>query len=75
VSGCFRYNKSRDAHVLRLVGTRLGPVLRNRPPIDSAAAQLEWSDSMDELAARRRTGRFVRDPERAGDVSQDLIEH
>jgi hypothetical protein len=61
--------------VLRLVGNHLGPVLRNRPPIDSAAAQIEWSDSMDQLAARRRTGRFARDPERAGNVSPDLIEH
>jgi hypothetical protein len=50
-------------------------VLRNRPPIDSAAAQIEWSDSMDALAARRRTGRFARDPEPAGDTSPDLIEH
>jgi hypothetical protein len=50
-------------------------VLRNRPPIDSAAAQIEWSDSMDELAARRKTGRFVRDPQGAETVSQDLIEH
>jgi hypothetical protein len=74
VSGCFRYDSARDAHVLRLVGTRFGPVLRNRPPIDSAAAQLEWSGSMEELAARRRTGRFARDPDRAADVSQDLIE-
>lgn len=75
MTGCFRYDRARDAHVLRLVGTRFGPVLRNRPPIDSAAAQIEWSDSMEDLAARRRTGRFVRDPDRAGDVPQDLIEH
>ncbi len=60
--------------MLRLVGTRIGPVLRSRPPIDSTAAQIKWSDSMDNLAARRKTGRFVRDPERAGDVSRDLIE-
>jgi hypothetical protein len=61
--------------VLRVVGSHLGPVLRSRPPIDSAAAQIEWSGSMDELAERRRTGRFTRDPERAGTISQDLIEH
>jgi len=62
--------------VLRLVGSRIGPVLRNRPPIDSAAAQIEWSGSMDELAALRKpTGRFMRDPDRAGQASQDLIEH
>jgi len=39
--------------VLRLVGNRFGPVLRSRPPIDSAAAQIEWSESMDRLAERR----------------------
>ena len=53
----------------------MGPVLRKGPPVDSAAAQLEWSDSMDALAARRKTGRFVRDPEPAGDSSPNLIEH
>jgi hypothetical protein len=40
-------------------------VLRSRAPIDSAAAQMEWSESMDELAARRKPGRFVRDSQGA----------
>ena len=71
----FRYDKARDALVLRVVGNHVGPVLRKGPPVDSAAAQLEWSDSMDALAARRKTGRFVRDPEPAGDSSPNLIEH
>jgi hypothetical protein len=39
--------------VLRLVGNRVGPVLRSRPPVDSAAAQIEWSESMERLADRR----------------------
>lgn len=29
--------------------------------MDSAAAAMEWSDDMEQLAARRKTGRFVRD--------------
>jgi hypothetical protein len=61
--------------VLRLVGNRFGPVLRNRPPIDSAAAQMEWTDSMDELAARRSGGRFVRDPHRAESAARDTLKH
>jgi hypothetical protein len=61
--------------VLRVVGHRFGPVLRSRPPIDSAAAQIEWSGSMDELAARRRrtTGRFVSDPDRAPSATRDML--
>jgi hypothetical protein len=59
--------------VLRLVGNRFGPVLRDRPPIDSAGTQMEWSESMDELAARRRTGRFKREPQRAADAQRDLL--
>jgi hypothetical protein len=55
------------------VGNRFGPVLRNRPPIDSAAAQMEWSDSMDELAERRRGGRFVREPKRSADAQRNLL--
>jgi hypothetical protein len=58
---------------LRLVGTRFGPVLRTRPPIDSAAAQMEWSESMDELAERGRTGRFTRERQRAADAQRDLL--
>ena len=46
-------------------------MLRTRPPIDSAAAQMEWSESMDELADRRRTGRFTPEPE--ADAQQDLL--
>ena len=59
--------------MLRLVGNRFGPVLRNRPPIDSAAAQMEWSDSMDELAERRRPGRFARKPQRPAPSQRDLL--
>jgi len=50
----FRYDEGRDAYVLRLVGNRVGPVLRSHPPVDSAAAQIEWSESMDRLADRRK---------------------
>lgn len=50
-------------------------MLRSRPPIDSTAAQIQWSGSMDELASRRKTGRFTRDSDRPAGVSQDLIEH
>ena len=46
----FRYDQVRDAYVLRVVGNRFGPVLRDRPPIDSAQEQIEWSESMDQVA-------------------------
>jgi hypothetical protein len=69
----FRYDESRDAHVLRLVGNRFGPVLRNRPPVDSVAAQMEWSESMVEQAERRPSGRFARERQRAADAQQDLL--
>jgi hypothetical protein len=59
--------------VLRLVGNRFGPVLRSRPPIDSAAAQMEWSESMDELAAVRKTGRFVSEPQGAESAQRDVL--
>ena len=59
--------------MLRLVGNRFGPVLRNRPPIDSVAAQMDWSDSMVKQAERRRTGRFTREPEHAADAQRDLL--
>ena len=59
--------------MLRGVGNRLGPVLRTGPPIDSAAAQMEWSESMDELAARRKPGRFARDAQDAPSASRDLL--
>jgi hypothetical protein len=71
---CFRYDETRDAHVLRLVGNRFGPVLRSRPPIDRLAAQIDWSDSMADLAARRKAGRFVTDPQRPPSVSRDMVE-
>ena len=61
--------------MLRLVGNRFGPVLRTRPPIDSAAAQIEWSESMDELADERKTGRFAKDPQRAPSASRDMLKH
>ena len=51
----FRYDDQRDAYVLRGVGNRFGPVLRSRPPVDSMAAQMEWSETMDELAERRKS--------------------
>ena len=59
--------------MLRLVGNRFGPVLRSRPPIDSAAAQMEWSESMDELAAVRKTRRFVSDPQDAESAQRDVL--
>jgi hypothetical protein len=61
--------------VLRFVGNHVGPVLRSGPPVDSAAEQMEWSDSMDRLAARRKSRRFARDPEPGDTISSDLIEH
>ena len=69
----FRHDEARDAYVLRLVGNRVGPVLRSAPPVDSAAAQIEWSESMDQLAARRRPGRFAAEREPAERVQQDLL--
>ena len=59
--------------MLRGVGNRVGPVLRDGPPVDSAAAQMEWSDSMDELAERRKTGRFTRDPQDATAAERDFL--
>ena len=55
-----------------MVGNRFGPVLRNKPPVDSAAAQMEWSESMDALAARRRSGRFEKDPQDAQSAPRDV---
>ena len=55
------------------MGNRFGPVLRNRPPLDSAAAQMEWSESMDELAAMRKPGRFTRDSQDAESVPRDVL--
>ena len=71
----FRFDRARDAYVLRLVGGRIGPVLRSAPH-DSVAAQLEWSDAMEQLADARRvkTGRFVRDGQPAADVPHDVVE-
>ena len=72
----FRYDESRDAYILRLVGNRVGPVLRSRPPIDSAQAQIEWSESMDELAARQaKTGRFTPEPASAESTEKDVLKH
>jgi hypothetical protein len=49
-------------------------VLRSGDPVDSAAKQMEWSESMDELAARRRkAGRFARDPQDAPAAERDLL--
>lgn len=73
MTGGFRYDENRDAYVLRVVGNRFGPVLRSRPPVDSAAAQIEWSESMDELAAVRRGGRFTREPQDADHVQRDVL--
>jgi len=61
----FRYDAPRDAYVLRLVGNRFGPVLRTHAPVDSAAATIGWSEEMEEIAERRRTGRFKREPQPA----------
>ena len=49
-------------------------MLRSGPPVDSAAAQMEWSASMDRLAARREAGRVAHEPEPAEPVQQDLLE-
>ncbi len=57
----FRYDANREAYVLRLVGNRFGPVIRSGA-VDSAARMIGWSGDMDELAARRRTGRFTPEP-------------
>jgi hypothetical protein len=69
----FRFDDGRDAYVLRLVGGRIGPVIRTKPH-DMAAEQLEWSGAMDDLAARRKkTGRFTRDPERRQRLRRDVV--
>jgi hypothetical protein len=34
---------------------------------------MEWSESMDELAARRKTRRFVRDPQAADAAQRDVL--
>jgi hypothetical protein len=60
--------------VLRGVGNRIGPVLRSGAPVDSAAAQMEWSESMDELAARRKSRRFARDPQDTPAAERDLLQ-
>jgi hypothetical protein len=69
----FRYDEGRDAYVLRLVGDRVGPVLRGRPPVDSTAAQIEWSESMDRLADRQRRGRFESDPKGTESAERDVL--
>jgi hypothetical protein len=61
--------------VLRGIGNRFGPVLRTSPPVDSAAASLEWSEAMDELATRSRTGRFSRQKRGAARKSGDVVKH
>ena len=48
-------------------------MLRNKPPVDSAAAQMEWSESMDALAARRQSGRFAPDPQEAQSAPRDVL--
>ena len=72
----FRFDEGRDAYVLRLVGRRFGPVLRTEP-YDNAGQSMEWPEEMrrqedQRIAARRRTGRFKRDPERS---AADRREH
>jgi hypothetical protein len=64
----FRFDEGRDAYVLRLVGRRFGPVLRNEP-YDNAAQSMDWPEQMREqeerrVAERRRTRRFARESER-----------
>ena len=61
--------------MLRVVGNRFGPVLRSRPPMDTAAAQIEWWGSMDALAAQRRGGRFVRGAQPERTVPPDVLKH
>lgn len=65
----FRFDSGRDAYVLRLVGRRIGPVLRTES-YDNAAQSMDWPEELqrqedERVAARRRTGRFKRDPERS----------
>jgi hypothetical protein len=66
----FRYDRRRDAYVMRGIGRRFGPVLRTTPPVDSAAAAIEWPAEMQERedrrqAERRGTGRFTREDQRS----------
>jgi hypothetical protein len=68
----FRYDANREAYVLRLVGNRFGPVIRSGA-VDSAARMIGWSGDMDELAARRRTGRFTPEPEDAPAPTRDVL--
>jgi hypothetical protein len=70
----FRYDRGRDAYVLRLIGGHVGPVLRTGPPIDSAAEAMEWPDEMQQQAARRRkSGRFARDPDESQRPRRDVL--
>jgi hypothetical protein len=70
----FRYDDAREAYVLRLVGGHFGPVLRTGSPVGRAAAQMEWDDSMTQLATRKRgTGRFAREPQATEPASPDLL--
>jgi hypothetical protein len=72
----FRYDKLREAYVLRLVGNHVGPVIRTGQPVDRVAAQMQWYDSMDKMAdPPHRTGRFVREPKSVESASQDLLNH
>lgn len=64
----FRFDANRDAYVLRLVGGRVGPVLRTQPS-DSAARAMEWPEALRQEEAlharkRRKTGRFAREQHR-----------
>ena len=80
----FRFDATRDAYVLRLVGGRFGPVLRTEPH-DSLAQALQWQDQMEasgpepsaEHASgeRRRSRRFRRDDPRTPAPPQHTVQH
>jgi hypothetical protein len=54
----------------------VGPVLRTGPPIDSAAETIEWTDDMQQQAARRRkSGRFARDQDESKRPGRDVLKH
>jgi hypothetical protein len=76
----FRYDRGRHAYVLRLIGGRFGPVLRTTPPVDSAAAAIEWPAEMQEReqrrqAERRTTGRFTREEQRTEAERRESLRH
>jgi hypothetical protein len=58
LSPLFRYSRTRDAYVLRLIGDRLGPVLRVGPSSGNDAPRPGGVETED--AAPPKSGRFER---------------